>query len=113
MKLFVSTVTALGLTLIALPALAANQGDPVRGEEKAQACLACHSAEAVEGNPEWPRLHGQYANYIVESLQAYKSGARENAIMSGQVSNLSTQDMRDLAAWFSSQDGELYTPRNR
>ncbi len=92
---------------------AIQRGDPQRGEELAQTCLACHSADAVNSNPEWPRLHGQYHEYLVKSLQDYKTGRRENALMQQQVQDLSLRDKRDLAAWFSQQEGELYVPRRR
>lgn len=113
MKQLVFATTALTLVLLALPAAAVERGDPVAGEQKAQACLACHSANSVDSNPQWPRLMGQHSDYIIRVLQAYQSGDRRNAIMNGQASGLSRQDMRDLAAWFSSQDGELYTPERR
>lgn len=111
MKPFVQRVTFASLMLLAVPVFAAERGgDPVAGAEKAQSCLACHSADAVESNPEWPRLRGQHVDYIIQALRAYQSGDRENPIMSGQVQGLSRQDMRDIAAWFASQNGELYTP---
>lgn len=88
-----------------------ERGDPVRGQEIAESqCLSCHSADAVDGNDEWPRISGQHSEYLVQALRDYKNGRRNNAIMRGQVENLSLQDMRDLAAWFSRQDGDLYTP---
>ena len=93
-------------------AQAIDRGDPTRGAELAEAqCLTCHSADAVRGNPEWPRIKGQYAEYLLQALRDYKRGHRENAVMQGQVEDLTLQDKRDLASWFSRQDGELYTPR--
>lgn len=110
MKTFLSAISALSLVLLALPASALERGDPEAGEQKAQACMACHSAQAVESNPEWPRLRGQHADYIVQALRSYQSGERQNPIMSGQAQGLSRQDMRDLAAWFSTQEGRLVSP---
>ncbi|MEX0729279.1 MAG: cytochrome c [Aquisalimonadaceae bacterium] len=110
MKPFLFVISLFSLLLLALPASAIERGDAAAGEEKAQACLACHSASAVEGNPEWPRLNGQHTDYIVQALRAYQSGTRQNAIMRAQVEDLSRQDMRDLGAWFSAQQGELNTP---
>lgn len=105
-------IIAAALWTAAGTAQAIDRGDPTRGGELADAqCMECHSADAVERNPEWPRLKGQHAEYLLHSLRQYKSGHREDPVMSGQVADLSLQDKRDLASWFSRQEGELYTPR--
>lgn len=84
-------------------------GDPAAGREKAQACIACHGEDGNSQNPEWPRIGGQYADYLYHSLRAYKSGERQNAVMAGQVANLSDEDMADLASYYAIQDGPLDT----
>ncbi len=83
-------------------------GDPARGKEKTTQCVACHGQDGNGENPAFPRLAGQYADYIVHTLKGYKSGVRKNAIMQGFAAALSEQDMQDLGAWFQSQQG-LYT----
>jgi cytochrome c553 len=44
-------------------------------------------------------------------LRDYKAGARKNPIMGGQVGSLTSQDMADLAAFYSSQKGSLHVIR--
>jgi cytochrome c553 len=74
------------------------------GKTKALPCTACHGIDGNSTlNPEWPNLAGQHAGYIVNQLQAFKSGARKNPNMNGMAATLSDQDMRDIAAYFSSQ----------
>lgn len=90
--------------LISLPLLA---GNPSRGQElAAEVCASCHGKD---GNlvlaDNYPRLAGQHADYLVVALKAYRSGDRQNAIMAPFARNLSDQDIDDLAAWFSRQDG--------
>lgn len=80
-------------------------GDPAHGQELSKTCVACHGATGVSKTPNFPILAGQYEDYLIHSLQAYKSGARQNPIMKGIVAGLSEQDMEDLAAYFSSQEG--------
>ena len=41
----------------------------------------------------------------------YKSGARKNPIMGGQAGSLNSQDMADLAAFYSRQKGSLHVIR--
>lgn len=96
---------ALVSTVASMPTL--GGGNPQAGKEKAAACAGCHGAD---GNAEIganPRLAGQYESYLLQALQQYKSGQRQDLLMSNMVSGLSTQDMKDLAAWFSSQQGQV------
>lgn len=97
--------TTLALTMIAGPALAG--GDPQAGKEKSAVCAGCHGADgnAVVGAN--PRLAGQYESYLFEALKQYKSGARKDLLMGNMVAALSIQDMRDLAAYFASQRGNV------
>jgi fused signal recognition particle receptor len=41
-------------------------------------------------------------NYLIEQLRAYRSGKRQNEIMSIMAKPLSNGDIEDLAAWYSS-----------
>lgn len=93
----------------ALP-LAASAESAVAKPEKVATCAACHGETGQSASPMYPNLGGQYANYIEQALHAYKSGKRKNAIMNGQAANLSDQDIKELALWFSSQKAVLYTP---
>jgi cytochrome c553 len=83
------------------PALAA--GDAAAGQARAITCSACHGADGNSLNPEWPSLAGQHESYTIKQLQAFKSGARQNVLMSSQAMGLSDQDMADLAAFYASQ----------
>ena len=80
-------------------------GNAVAGKEKSQACVACHGETGVSAAPTFPNIAGQYEDYLYFALQSYKSGERNNAIMSGIVAALNEQDMKDLAAFYASQDG--------
>jgi cytochrome c553 len=92
------------------PAFAA--GDAASGKQKSQSCAACHGADGnTPTGPDFPRLAGQHYDYLLKALRDYKSGSRKNPIMGGQASGLTTQDMADLAAYFSSQKGALHVIR--
>jgi len=83
-------------------------GDPRAGEKKATTCLGCHGVSGYRNAyPAYkvPKLGGQKANYIVSALKAYKNGERKHSTMKAQASNLSEQDMQDIAAYFA-QAGE-------
>jgi len=53
--------------------------------------------------PDYPKLGGQRPDYLAKALRDYKSGARKNAIMAGFAGALSTADIENLAAYYSSQ----------
>jgi cytochrome c553 len=78
-------------------------GDATKGESKATTCIACHGAQGNSANPEWPVLAGQHEQYIHKQLQAFKSGARKNPLMTPMAMSLSDEDMADLGAYFSTQ----------
>jgi cytochrome c553 len=108
-RFLLALVGALSLSTAALakePTAAPSQ--PVA--EKAASCAACHGANGVSTNPMYPSLAGQYQDYLVVAMKAYKSGARKNPVMAGMAAPLSEQDIKALAAYFAAQKGPLYTP---
>lgn len=97
------TLTLLAASLAFMSTTAVAAGDPVAGAKKAVPCEACHGKHGVAVTPQYPDLAGQYADYIVQALHEYKDGQRKNAIMKGFASQLSQQDMEDIAAYFAQQ----------
>ena len=103
----------LPLRILVTLALAAGSvcvhaaGDAAAGKNKAFQCEGCH------GIPDWrtafpevyrvPKLGGQKPAYIVNALQAYKKGERDFATMRAIASELSDQDMADVAAFYGAQ----------
>lgn len=101
-----SILIALTLALaIAGPAFAS--GDATAGKDKATVCAACHGEDGNAPDPQYPRLAGQWEDYLLQAMKEYKSGERDNPIMQGMVATLSVQDMEDLAAYFSNLPGKL------
>jgi cytochrome c553 len=87
-------------------------GDAASGKQRSETCAECHGADGnTPKGPDFPRLAGQHYDYLLKALRDYKSGARKNAIMAGQVNGLSAQDMADLAAYFANQKGALHVTR--
>ncbi len=77
-------------------------GNAEAGATKAAMCQACHGANGNSTNPQFPSLAGLGDDYIVEQLQEFKEGKRNNPIMMPMAAPLSADDMADLAAYFSS-----------
>jgi cytochrome c553 len=94
-----------------LPSGHAEAGEKLastKNAETGQACVDCHGpAGNAPIDPTYPRLAGQYHDYIAHSLQMYRDGDREHALMSAQAKNLTDQQIVDLAAYFGEQQGSL------
>ena len=84
-------------------------GDPAAGKEKAAQCQQCHGLDGNGPTPQFPKIGGQHAKYIVQSLEDYKTGVRQDPVMAAFAAALSKQDQEDLAAWYASQGDGLYT----
>ncbi|MFP4079445.1 MAG: c-type cytochrome [Ectothiorhodospira sp.] len=83
---------------------AAEPGDPERGRELSSPCVACHKEDGNSANPEWPKTAGKDEDYLFKQLMDYKWGRRSHSLMNPQVEDLTEQDMRDLAAYYASQE---------
>jgi cytochrome c553 len=96
----------MAAALTALPVMA---GNIAAGKEKATAlCAACHGADGVAAiDPSYPKLAGQYPDYLARALSDYKSGARKNAIMAGMAAALSKDDIANIAAFYASLPSPL------
>ena len=101
-----SFLTAIGLLWVSAVFFTADAfaaGDVEQGKGKSATCAACHGADGNSINPEWPSLAGQHPKYLINSLQSFKSGQRNNVLMSGQADALDDQAIEDLAAYFATQ----------
>ena len=78
------------------------------GRPKFVVCAACHGIDGAQPTtPEYPKLAGQYPDYLSKALRDYKSGARKNPIMAGMAAGLTEADIENLAAYFYTQPGVL------
>ena len=97
--LFIALAVALAWT--AGSALAA---DIEAGKAKAaEVCETCHGAGGNSTSQDFPKLGGQYPDYLAKALRDYKSGERKNPIMAGFATPLSTKDIDNLAAYYAAQ----------
>lgn len=88
----------------------AVEGDAEAGKTKSVPCAACHGVDGNASLSIYPKIAGQHAGYIYKQLKELKLGmtsggkdGRYDPVMSAMAAPLSDQDMKDLAAYFSSQ----------
>jgi cytochrome c553 len=105
---FTQTLVRTGMLCAVLAgsgsALAFEEG---AGKKKAdEVCAGCHGPA---GNkpvmPDTPRLAGQQYDYLMQALAAYRKGSRQNPIMSAMAQSLTEQEIRELAWYYSRQQG--------
>ena len=98
-------------TLAALPDGRIAEGEAKANEKGAatgQSCIDCHGADGNNPlDPTYPLIGGQYRDYLAYSLQAYRSGDRDHALMGSQARDLDDQQIADLAAWFASRPARI------
>jgi cytochrome c553 len=93
-----------GVVLAQQPAAAANVQ---RGAQLAYTCYGCHGIpDYRNAYPTYhvPKLGGQNAGYLLAALTEYRSGARPHPTMVSQAMSMSDQDMRDIAAYFATEN---------
>ncbi len=100
MRNIIGKVAIVGLLSLSGSVMA---GDVAAGKTTSGSCMACHGVNG-EGNAAMlaPKLAGQIEVYLVNSIKAYKSGARNNPLMSPMVAALSDDDIANLAAYYAS-----------
>ncbi len=98
-KVLVSLLLTLGITT----GMAHAAGDAAAGQSKAAVCGACHGADGNSPAPNFPKLAGQGQRYLLKQMHDIKAGNRQVLEMTGLLTNVSDEDLQDIAAYFSSQ----------
>ena len=102
-----SPVGRRAIALAICAAAAAGAGAAVAGDVKAgraiadQKCGVCHGVDGIAKIAEAPNLAGQNERYLTEQLGAFKSGVRQNEMMSIVIQQLSDDDIANLAAYYA------------
>jgi cytochrome c553 len=79
-----------------------------KGKATGQSCVDCHGPDGnVPLDASYPKIGGQYADYLAHALQAYRKGERDHALMTPQATGLSDQDIADLSAYFGSRPAQI------
>ena len=101
-KLLISLLVTFGISGGAQAA-----GDAAAGQANAGVCAGCHSADGNSAVPNFPKLAGQNAAYLLKQLTEIQSGSRQVVEMTGLLANFSEQDLADIAAYYASQKVQI------
>lgn len=69
--------------------------------EKIELCVGCHGENGISEDPLVPIISGQHFFYLYTQLRDYKARRREHEIMTEITAELSKQEMKTLAQYFS------------
>ncbi|MBW3563287.1 MAG: c-type cytochrome [Acidobacteria bacterium] len=73
-------------------------------------CARCHGADGRgRGSGAFPKLAGQHAAYLVNSLKAYERGDRHSGLMEPVAAGLSDEEMNEMAEYYSSLEPAVGT----
>lgn len=86
-------------------------GDPVAGKDKSATCQGCHGEDGNSATGVFPKLAGQWSDYLQKQIREFQNGARVNETMTDMATSVfEFQDVFDIAAYFASQKQMAGTP---
>ena len=87
---------------------------------KKGACVSCHGDNFAKPiDPSYPKIAGQHADYLYVALKSYKVEknarvGRGNAIMGGIAKQFTNEELKELANYVGSLEGDLHVvPQSR
>ncbi|WP_274628651.1 c-type cytochrome [Arvimicrobium flavum] len=103
MRRFSCACLGVGIFASLVAAAPAMAADPSAGKDLAAArCRTCHGIDGIAKLPVAPHLAGESEMYLQMQLKAFRSGKRENEMMSVVAKDLTDAQIADLSAWYSS-----------
>lgn len=82
----------------------AVNAEPATFPPKLPVCVACHGADGIGKAQQYPNLRGQKAYYLEKQMKAFRSGARQDPVMTPLVQSLSDAEIEEMAVYFSALD---------
>jgi cytochrome c553 len=95
-KIFITLAIAMGISNTTLA------DDIAAGKAKAASCAGCHGAVGISNNLSWPNLAGQQKAYLAKQMRDFRSGKRQDALMTPMAKPLTDKEIANLAAYYNS-----------
>ena len=67
----------------------------------ANTCAGCHGTDGISYGPAAPTIAGLEADYLLETMQAYKSGERHGTIMGRIVKGYTDEELEQIANFYA------------
>jgi len=110
-RIIISVVLALLLSSFAVAEESTPAASGKRSlEDLLQTCILCHgttgnSKDATAPDVNNPNLGGQHRDYLLISMQRYRSGERDNAVMKSMLADFTEEELARIAKHYSKQKG--------
>ena len=69
----------------------------------ADTCAGCHGTDGASTGPATPSIAGMSEEYMVESMEAFKSGERPGTVMGRIAKGYSEPEFRLMGSYFAKQ----------
>lgn len=96
-------ILSISLALTSATSILHAEGHIIAGKQKAESCASCHGEGGNSLVATFPKLAQQHPAYLAQQLHAFKSGQRNDPMMSAMAMPLSDQDIADIAAYYATQ----------
>nr|VFK66929.1 MAG: Cytochrome c553 [Candidatus Kentron sp. UNK]VFK72671.1 MAG: Cytochrome c553 [Candidatus Kentron sp. UNK] len=81
-----------------------SSGDIEAGKAKSAVCAGCHGADGNSLTPQFPKLAGQHASYLLKQIKDFREGAnRKSAVMQPFAMGQTIEDLKNITAYFAAQ----------
>lgn len=101
LPVFVLFVFFLALSALMVQSATAATVDVAAIKDKLEVCATCHGKEGISELPNTPSLAGQPDQFLQWQLVFFRAGARKNELMAPITTDLSNEDIRNLAGYFA------------
>lgn len=83
------------------PKEVAAASGPLDPRETARQCATCHGYDGLARIPTAPNIAGSSRQYLETQLKAFRSGKRENEVMSVIAEDLSNAEIKAVSKWYA------------
>ena len=99
------TGTVLGFSLVIMSdAAGATDSQTLYTQSLAATCANCHGTQGKSlKDPSVPGLAGRPSAYLIEQMQAFKTGTREATIMHQIAKGYTDEQVKQMADYFANQ----------
>lgn len=73
----------------------------MNADDAPETCVGCHGINGLAEIEDAPNLAGETVMYIDTQLKAFRTGKRQNDIMSSIAADLSDEEIRAAAEWYA------------
>ncbi|MFZ6646662.1 c-type cytochrome [Undibacterium sp. TJN25] len=129
-RAFLPLLKSIGIAILAVSSFAhaaeepkaPAKADPAKGEalytngdatRNITACVSCHGAAGNSTISTNPKLAGQHEAYIAKQLDNFKGPDRNNPIMTAFAKAMTADDVKNVAAFLSTQKPKAGAAKNK